>query len=76
MNKMINNIVKELKKKEDIRNFYRLAAKYGFYKGNPVVESRSVNVETARAFEQAHTGIGLKTFDTVEELVLELNTPD
>jgi hypothetical protein len=37
MDKMINNIVKELKRKEDIRIFYRLAAKYGFYEGNPIV---------------------------------------
>lgn len=70
----MNKFKKKLNKAKRIRAFYILAKKYGFVKRNPEVYGY-FSEKTLRAFEQAHTGEGCKSFDTVEELMKELETP-
>lgn len=31
-------VIEEIKRRKDIENFYKMAVRYGFIEGNPVVE--------------------------------------
>jgi hypothetical protein len=33
-------VIKEIKRRKDIEDFYKMAVRYGFIEGNPVVERR------------------------------------